>query len=239
MPPIPWLDPDDPAAPFPDPETALRDPDGLLAAGGDLRPERLLAAYRRGIFPWFSDEQPILWWSPDPRAVLDPAAPKVSRSLAKTLRNGGFEVALDRDFDAVIAACAEPRDGQDGTWITAPMNLAYRELHRLGHAHAVSVRRDGELVGGLYGLAIGHAFFGESMFSRARDASKVALVHLCRHLHAEGFGLIDCQMMTPHIASLGARFMPRREFTAAVDELAQVRVTPGPWQSGRGADEPA
>lgn len=231
MPPIPWLDPEDPAA-FPDPETALRDPDGLLAAGGELSPERLLAAYRLGIFPWFGDGQPILWWSPDPRAVLEPGALKISRSLAKTLRNGRFEVALDTDFDAVIAACAEPREGQDGTWITESMQRAYRELHRLGYAHAVSVHRDGRLVGGLYGLAIGGAFFGESMFSRASDASKVALVHLCRRLEAHGFGLIDCQMMTRHIATLGARFMPRRDFTARIAELVAAGGTAGPWRDG-------
>jgi len=189
------LDPRDPDAPFPPAEAALREPNGLLAVGGDLSPRRLLRAYRSGAFPWYGEGQPILWWSPDPRAVLLPERVRVSRSLRRTLRRGLFRVTVDRAFDAVIEACATvPRPGQDGTWITPEMAAAYRRLHRLGHAHSVEAwTRDGELAGGLYGVAIGRVFFGESMFSRRSDASKVALVTLCRALEAWGYGLVDAR----------------------------------------------
>ncbi|MFA7891998.1 leucyl/phenylalanyl-tRNA--protein transferase [Pseudomonas putida] len=197
---------------FPALDRALQEPNGLLAAGGDLTPERLVQAYRHGCFPWYQDGQPILWWSPDPRTVLAPAQLHVSRSLAKWMRQGRYQVSFDTDFAAVIAACAAPRDYANGTWITDPMRLAYCELHARGIAHSVEVRQDGELVGGLYGLAMGQLFFGESMFSRADNASKVGFVTLVRHLEAAGFVLIDCQMPTDHLQSLGAHAISRREF---------------------------
>ncbi|KTT19152.1 leucyl/phenylalanyl-tRNA--protein transferase [Pseudomonas parafulva] len=197
---------------FPELDRALQEPNGLLAAGGDLTPERLVQAYRHGCFPWYQDGQPILWWSPDPRTVLAPARLHVSRSLAKWMRQGRYQVSFDTDFAAVIAACAAPRDYTNGTWITDPMRMAYCELHARGIAHSVEVRQDGELVGGLYGLAMGQLFFGESMFSRADNASKVGFVTLVRHLEAAGFVLIDCQMQTDHLLSLGAHAISRREF---------------------------
>lgn len=224
---IPWLPPD---PRFPPLETALTDPNGLLAVGGDLSPERLLAAYRRGIFPWYSAGEPILWWSPDPRMVLFPERIRIRRSLARVLRNGDYTVTLDTAFERVIAACAAmPRAGQSGTWISAEMQAAYLQLHRLGHAHSVETWRGGRLIGGLYGVVIGRAFFGESMFSRATDASKIALAHLCRFLAARSFGIIDCQMETPHLATMGAGPIPRREFVARVAALADQDDHPGPW----------
>jgi leucyl/phenylalanyl-tRNA--protein transferase len=213
---IPWLSD---SFPFPAVETALREPNGLLAAGGDLMPARLLDAYRHGIFPWFSPGDPILWWSPDPRMVLVPAEFKLSRSLARVIRNSGFEVRMDTSFETAMRACAAPRAGQSGTWIQEDMIAAYCALHRLGYAHSVETWRDGELVGGLYGISIGRMFYGESMFSREANASKVALAHLARQLERWGFGLIDCQMNTPHLASLGAREIPRAEFVGRLQEL--------------------
>lgn len=197
---------------FPPLEKALNEPNGLLAAGGDLTPERLIQAYCHGCFPWYQDGQPILWWSPDPRTVLFPDELHVSRSLAKLLRQGRYQVSFDSDFERVIAACAAPRDYADGTWITDSMQAAYCELHRRGIAHSVEVRQDGELVGGLYGLAMGQLFFGESMFSRADNASKVGFATLVEHLRQAGFALIDCQMPTNHLHSLGARAISRAEF---------------------------
>jgi leucyl/phenylalanyl-tRNA--protein transferase len=224
---IPWLPPE---PVFPSVEQALTEPNGLLAAGGDLSPTRVLAAYRRGIFPWYSAGEPILWWSPDPRMVLFPAELKISRSLAKVLRNKPYEVTFDTAFARVIAACAEtPRDGQAGTWITAEMQDCYCRLHELGHAHSVEVWMTGELAGGLYGMAIGQTFYGESMFSHRTDASKIALAHLCAHLQRQGFGIIDCQMETEHLASLGARPIPRSEFIALLRGLVVANVRPGRW----------
>ena len=224
---IPWLSE---APVFPPLDTALGEPNGLLAAGGDLDPQRILAAYRRGIFPWYSAGEPILWWSPDPRMVLIPENLKISNSLAKTLRNASYEVRLDTAFDGVIHSCAvTPRDGQPGTWITAEMQDAYRALHRLGYAHSVETWIAGKLAGGLYGIALGQAFYGESMFSHARDASKIALAHLCAHLKQRGFGIIDCQMETAHLASLGARPIPRRDFAARLDELCLRGDAPEHW----------
>lgn len=224
-----WLDPQDPDAPFPPVEHALREPDGLLAIGGDLAPARLLRAYRQGIFPWYSAGQPILWWSPDPRAVLFPDAVNVSRSLRKTLRRAPFEVSLDRAFDAVIAACAGPRPGADGTWITREMQAAYVELHRLGHAHSVEAWDGEHLVGGLYGIAIGRAFFGESMFSLVPDASKVTFIHLVRQLQDWGFELVDCQVQTGHLARLGARPIARVEFLRLLARACAHPDIPAPW----------
>ena len=196
---------------FPPLNKAMREPNGLLAAGGDLSADRLIQAYRHGCFPWFSEGQPILWWSPDPRTVLFPEELHVSRSMAKLLRQQRYQVSFDRDFEAVIQACAAPRRDADGTWITDDMQNAYTELHARGHAHSVEVWDNGELVGGLYGVAMGQLFFGESMFSRADNASKFGFITLARHLQAWGFVLIDCQMPTPHLESLGARSIPRRE----------------------------
>lgn len=227
---ISWLEKN---APFPPVERALARPNGLLAAGADLTPARLIEAYRHGIFPWYSDGEPILWWSPDPRMVLFTDELKVSRSLAKSARNKSYEVRFDTAFAAVMDACAEPRVGQDGTWITADMRSAYLRLHRLGHAHSVETWRDGELRGGLYGVAIGRMFFGESMFARATDASKVALVALVRELRGRGFPLIDCQMVTRHLASLGARAIPRSEFLRRVEALVNFELAPGSWKGFR------
>jgi len=218
-----------PTAPFPDPALAETEPNGLLAVGGDLSPQRLRNAYRLGIFPWFSAGQPILWWSPDPRLVLFPDRLRISRSLRKTLRRGAFTVSLDRAFGAVIRACAAPRADADGTWIVPEMARAYQRLHSLGLAHSAEVWRDGELVGGLYGVAIGRAFFGESMFSRASDASKVALAHLVRCSAAWGFALIDCQVYTPHLASLGAVEIPRAEFLQRLADAVDQPVAAGAW----------
>ena len=224
---IPWLGSADP---FPPLALALAEPNGLLCAGGDLSPQRILEAYRNGIFPWYSPGEPILWWSPDPRMVLVPSELKISRSLRRTLRAGAHRVTLDSDFPAVIRACARTRrKGQAGTWISGEMQAAYCALHELGFAHSVETWLDDKLVGGLYGLAVGKMFYGESMFSHATDASKIALAHLCRHLDAQRFGLIDCQMSTPHLASLGAHEIPRSEFIARLGELTRTASVPGRW----------
>jgi leucyl/phenylalanyl-tRNA--protein transferase len=223
---IPWLAGE---ADFPPVERALRRPNGLLAAGADLSPERLLRAYRLGIFPWFSEGEPILWWSPDPRTVLFPHELKVSRSLRKTLRKNLFQVRADTAFEQVLEGCRQPRPGQPGTWITEEMKQAYCRLHTLGAAHSVETWHDGHLVGGLYGVALGGMFYGESMFSRMSDASKAALVALVHQLDAWGFGLIDCQMRTRLLASFGAREIARSEFTRRVAELVNYADVPGPW----------
>ena len=213
---IPWLGPD---SHFPPVEQAAAHPNGLLAAGGDLSVARLVEAYRNGIFPWFNEDQPILWWSPDPRMVLFPAEMKTSRSLAKTLRRSRFEVRADTAFRDVIQSCRMPRRDQDGTWITSPMVEAYCELHRAGIAHSVETWLDGELVGGLYGISLGRAFFGESMFMRATD-----------QLEHWSFGMVDCQMNTAHLASFGAREIPRADFTRRLRELIHYPPVPSPWR---------
>jgi leucyl/phenylalanyl-tRNA--protein transferase len=210
---ITWLSPHDAPEWFPPPEQALEEPAGLLAAGGDLSPERLIAAYRRGIFPWYSPGQPVLWWAPDPRAVLFPEEFRLSRSLAKTLRNGGFVPSVDRDFAAVIDGCAAPRAASPGTWITSEMRQAYLDLHHLGHAHSIEVHRDGQLAG---------VFFGESMFSRTRDASKAALAHLVALSGSHNLAVIDCQLPSRHLMSLGARTIPRSQFQALLAEHART-----------------
>ncbi len=213
-----WIDPDSPDIYFPDVELALVEPDGLLAVGGDLEPERLLYAYRNGIFPWYGPDQPILWWSPDPRLVLFPGQLHISRSLARTLRRRHFTVTLDTAFEQVIRECAAPRAGQAGTWITPEMQAAYIRMHKLGHAHSVECWQQGRLVGGLYGLAMGRVFFGESMFTRVADASKVGFVTLVRQLQRRDYRLIDCQVHTGHLESLGATMLPRSEFTRLLEK---------------------
>ncbi|MDD5176620.1 MAG: leucyl/phenylalanyl-tRNA--protein transferase [Sterolibacterium sp.] len=214
---IPWLTQ---SHQFPPVDSALAEPNGLLAAGGDLGVERLLAAYRCGIFPWYSPGEPLLWWSPDPRMVLFPNELKISRSLARTLRRAGYTICLDSAFDLVMAACAAPRKGNPGTWISPEMQTAYLRLHELGYGHSVETWvGEGDrkvLIGGLYGVAIGRVFYGESMFARVSDASKIALAHLCRWLEKRGFAVIDCQMNTAHLVSLGAREIPRHEFLAGL-----------------------
>ena len=226
---------------FPPVDTALSEPNGLLAAGGDLSAARLLSAYRHGIFPWYSAGEPLLWWSPDPRMVLFPKEVRISRSLHRILKSPNYEIRLDSAFAEVIAACAAPREDGGGTWISAEMQAAYLRLHQLGHAHSVEtwIDIDGEdaLAGGLYGVAIGRVFYGESMFSRLSNASKIGLAHLCRFLECRGFVVIDCQMNTAHLASLGAREIPRRDFveglarwTAEVDDdEGPAANRPGRW----------
>jgi leucyl/phenylalanyl-tRNA--protein transferase len=223
---IPWLDLSDP---FPPVELALTDPNGLLAAGGDLSAARLLDAYAHGIFPWFSEDDPVLWWSPDPRMVITPGALHVAKSLRRTIKSGRYRVTLDRDFRGVMAGCAEPRRDHDGTWITGDMVEAYHDLAELGYAHSVEVWSGDELAGGLYGVALGRMFYGESMFSRQTDASKVALVFLVRQLERWGFEVIDCQMSTPHLASMGAFEIPRAEFLRRLRTLVVRPPPPLPW----------
>jgi leucyl/phenylalanyl-tRNA---protein transferase len=224
---IPWLDGHEP---FPPVERALRDPNGLLAAGGDLSPQRLLEAYAHGIFPWFSDEDPLLWWSPDPRMVLFVDELHLSKSLRKVIRSGRFTVTFDRAFADVMAGCAAPRADDAGTWITREMHDAYTLLHRLGFAHSVETWNGDRLVGGLYGVAIGRMFYGESMFTRESNASKVAFVTLVRQLAVWGFEMIDCQMSTGHLASLGAREIPRAEFVSRVERLVAQEEAARAWR---------
>jgi len=224
-----WLSPTDGPDSLPDPREALAEPNGLLAAGGSLEPEWLLASYVRGIFPWYENGQPILWWSPDPRMVLAPPELVVSRSLAKTLRNSKFEVTADTAFADVIDACAAPRRYTDETWITLEMATAYTRLHELGRAHSFETWLEGRLVGGLYGIAIGGVFFGESMFARRSDASKVALAHAARYFHDCGIELIDCQVPSGHLYGLGARNVSRDEFLSALRILTTRPAAPGSW----------
>lgn len=230
---IPWLE-GHPG--FPPVDHALREPNGLLAAGGTLDPDWLLAAYRHGIFPWYNTGEPILWWSPDPRMVLRPDAIRISRTLRRRLRQAHFTVRCDTAFEQVMATCAEPRQPGGGTWITAEMQAAYLRMHELGYAHSVEAWQDGRLVGGLYGMALGRAFFGESMFCRVTDASKVALVHLARHLERRGYAVIDCQMTTDHLASLGGRPMPRADFADALARWTREGPEPGRWPADTMAD---
>jgi leucyl/phenylalanyl-tRNA--protein transferase len=214
-------------ASFPPVENALSDPNGLLAIGGDLTSHRLLEAYSKGIFPWFNEDQPILWWSPDPRMVLFPHQLKISRSLRKTVKKANYKIRTDCNFTQVMLACASPREGQSGTWIHPQMIAAYTALHEMGLAHCVETWIDNELAGGLYGVALGKVFFGESMFSRVQDASKIALVHLVKQLQSWQFGLIDCQVKTHHLASLGAQEISRAEFSQKLDCLITTEFEPG------------
>ena len=230
---VPWLRS---GSPFPPLDAALGDPNGLLAAGGDLSPDRLIAAYSHGIFPWYNEAQPILWWSPDPRMVLFLDEFRIPRSLQKTLRQRRFELRADTAFRAVMEACAEPRAGQSGTWISPPVVDAYARLHRMGYAHSVEAWRGDALVGGLYGVAIGRMFFGESMFAREDDASKVALVQLVAILRSKGMPVIDCQQETQHLSRFGARPIPRREFAGWLSRLvnsAQPHVAWAPVEEAQ------
>lgn len=214
---------------FPPPEFATRE--GLLAIGGDLSRERLLLAYSQGIFPWFGEDDPLLWWSPDPRMVLFPEEFHVSRRTERINRQGRFAVTLDTAFDRVIAACADmPRPGQDGTWITREMEQAYIDLHEGGYAHSVEVWEDSRLAGGLYGVSLGRCFFGESMVSRVSNSSKVGLLWLVRQLRRWEFSLIDCQVHTEHLAQLGARDIPRRQFLRLLAEAEHYETRVGPWE---------
>ena len=225
---LPRLGPQ-PDDPFPSPEQALSVPNGLLAWGGDLQAERLLAAYSEGIFPWYQEGQPILWWSPAPRCVIFPGDIYLSRRTRRRYNSGRYRITADRVFEDVIWECAQAREYDSGTWITDDMLKAYVSLHRLGHAHSVEVWADTQLLGGIYGLAIGTVFFGESMFSRQVDASKIALIALCKQLADWSFGLLDCQVSNPHLLRMGAVEIPRREFTARLSELRANPGLPGPW----------
>lgn len=232
---IPWQLGDDPHAPFPPADTALEEPDGLLAMGGDLSSQRLLRAYAAGVFPWSSPGEPLLWWSPDPRTVFDTACFRLSRSNRRPLRASGWQLRVDTAFDAVIRQCAHiRRPGQHGTWISEEMIAAYCQLHRLGHAHSFEVYAQDTLVGGLYGVAIGHMFFAESMFSGLPGASKLALAGACHWLAQWQMPLMDAQVYNPHLALLGARPLPRREFLTRIDRLCRQSRTPGNWSAQAG-----
>jgi len=233
-----WLDPERPG--FPPVDRALADPNGLLAAGGALTPTWLVKAYQSGIFPWYEAGQPILWWTPDPRLVLFPDELHVSRSLRRLIARQRYRASLDEDFAGVIAACAAPRAYATGTWITAELSRAYQRLHELGIAHSVEIWEDSQLVGGLYGVALGRVFFGESMFSRQANTSKLALAFLVEQLRKWGYQLIDCQVATPHLASLGAREIPRRQFMDLLGQLVDGAVGPAVWpgKSERTTGEP-
>ncbi len=210
---------------FPDVEQALRDPDGLLAIGGDLTVNRLLDAYKRGIFPWFNEGQPVLWWSPDPRCVLEPTEVKISRSLKKRIRNNEFRISYNEAFIDVLEGCAGVRNGIEDTWITNDIKIAYIQLYEKGYAHSVECWLGEQLVGGLYGLALGKVFFGESMFSRVSDASKVALVHLAKQLEQKEFRLIDCQVHSKHLQSMGAKPIHRQMFVHVLQNYCNMDKT--------------
>lgn len=224
------LDPDDHSQPFPDPSRALAKPNGLLAVGGSLSPERLLNAYQLGIFPWYGEDEPILWWSPDPRTVFATDAVHVSRSLKRTMRKADYAVTLDNAFTEVINQCAQPRFDGDGTWLVTDMRMAYIALHHLGHAHSAEVWRHSRLIGGLYGVAIGQVFFGESMFSVERDGSKLALVHLAQQLATWNFPILDGQVGSPHLYRMGAFDLARTNFQALLARNQHRSLQPGPWQ---------
>jgi leucyl/phenylalanyl-tRNA--protein transferase len=226
---IKWISRDDPPDTFPAVSRALRSPNGLLAAGGDLSTERLLHAYEHAIFPWFDTGQPILWWSPDPRCVLLPANLHLSRRFRRSVKNASFDVSFNQAFPDVIAACGGKRDRHAGTWITGEMINAYSNLHTLGWAHSVEVWSQGKLAGGIYGVAIGRAFFGESMFSHVTNASKVAMLALCRQLVSHDFAILDCQVPSPHLMSLGATDMPRTEFASLLEVVCTPRSPFDGW----------
>lgn len=225
------LDPSNPEQPFPPLHKALQDPNGLLAIGGCLSTQRLLNAYKHGIFPWYNIGEPILWWSPDPRLVLFPDHLQVSRSLRKTMRKGVFTFTTDQAFEQVMIACAQPREQESGTWITNDIHQAYNALHKLGVAHSAETWLDGELVGGLYGVALGRVFFGESMFHTVTDASKAAFVYLVDLLTSWDYQLIDCQVHTSHLESLGAQEIERQHFSRLLDQLCEEAPKPFAWQT--------
>ncbi len=219
---------------FPDPNLALSEPDGLLAIGGDLKPERILEAYKQGIFPWYSDDEPILWWSPNPRMVIYPEQLHISKSLKKSLKKSSYRITFDTYFEAVIRACAgTTRNRQDGTWITPELLAAYTALHHAGVAHSIEVWNGSQLVGGLYGLAIGQVFFGESMFSKESNTSKMAMVFLCELLLKWQYQLIDCQVHTNHLSSLGAINIPRTEFLAHIETWVVTPPSANAWNKVR------
>ena len=225
-----WLDPRDPHQPFPPAHRAMRDPNGLLAIGGDLSVPRLIRAYSNGIFPWFNPNEPILWWCPDPRAVLTPAEFHVSHSLGKRIRKGDFAVTIDHAFTQVLDGCSDPDQGRNDTWLGTDMKRAYCELHELGFAHSVEVWQKGALIGGLYGVSLGGAFFGESMFSRASDASKLALTFLCRQLAAWRFSIVDCQIASSHLGRLGAVEISRDRFLTELRRVIGCGGRTGIWR---------
>lgn len=230
-----WLDPRNPHQPFPPVHLAMRDPNGLLAIGGDLSSTRLLRAYRQGIFPWYNPDEPILWWCPNPRTILQPNEMHVSRSLGKALRRSDYAVSFDRAFDAVLSACGGARNRGVGTWLGDDMRQAYGLLFASGHAHSVEVWRDKKLIGGLYGVAVGRVFFGESMFSHATDASKIALYWLCQQLSAWQFEMVDCQVSSAHLLSLGAREIPREQFLQRLSRAVELPAPLPRWQFSVGA----
>jgi leucyl/phenylalanyl-tRNA--protein transferase len=227
-----------PESPFPDPGLAESEPDGLLAVGGDLHPRRLLQAYAQGIFPWYGEDQPILWWSPDPRTILYPGRIHVSRSLRRQLRRGGLTLRIDNAFDEVVRGCAEPRGDRQGTWLLPEMRDAYRLLHEMGMGHSIELWDGNELVGGLYGVALGKAFFGESMFSRTPGASKIVMVYLCERMQAFEYRFLDCQVFNPHLASMGAEEMPRERFLRELESAVTRTEDPAMWRvDAVGCDE--
>jgi leucyl/phenylalanyl-tRNA--protein transferase len=226
---IAWISADDPPDAFPNIESAFTVPDGLLAAGGDLSEDRIVYAYRHGIFPWYSDGQPILWWSPEPRCVIFPDRLHISRRLRRSLRRSGFEIRFNATFDQVIENCARDRPGQDGTWINSDMRKAYSRMHARGWAHSVETWKNGNLVGGMYGLAIGKVFFGESMFSAESNASKASMLALCTLLINHDFRLLDCQVESPHLVSLGAERLPRKRFASLLDAACEPPVRFDAW----------
>jgi leucyl/phenylalanyl-tRNA--protein transferase len=227
---LPRLD-DDSGTPFPPVSEALDSPNGLLAWGGDLQPQRLLNAYRSGIFPWYCEGQPILWWSPAPRCVIFPEKVHLSRRTRRRYNCSAYQITADSAFTEVVRACAEPRAYDASTWISGDMLDAYGRLHQLGHAHSLEVWEDEILVGGIYGLALGSVFFGESMFSRRTDASKIALVALCRQMQRQGYALLDCQVGNPHLFSMGAEEISRTAFEALLKKLTKDSRTAGSWKN--------
>ncbi len=226
---VTWLSADDPPNSFPPVNSALREPDGLLAAGGDLSPDRLLVAYRQGIFPWSDDGEPLLWWSPDPRCVFLPGDFTVSRRLRRDIRQSTAEIRVNTAFADVIRACAGPRRSEQGTWITAEIDAAYRQLHTMGWTHSIEVWQDDELCGGMYGLAMGKVFFGESMFSTRPNMSKLAMLFVANRMLAGDLAILDCQVVSSHLLSLGARTQPRAEFRALLDQLCNPANPVGKW----------
>jgi len=223
------LDGTPPDTRFPDPQLAEKDPDGLLAIGGDLSHERLLNAYSQGIFPWYSEDQPLLWWSPNPRTVLYPQHVHVSRSLKRLMRRGGLTLRIDKAFEQVTAECAADRPGQDGTWLLPEMRAAYCELHDMGVAHSIELWQGRELVGGMYGVSIGAAFFGESMFSRIPSASRIVMVYLCEQLQRHHFHFLDCQVFNPHLGRMGAVEIPRSRFLEELQVALHSQADHGIW----------